>query len=80
VDAWVSWGPDEELGGYLVIEGSKVSAQLHQGLSEGLCPEQLDKTLKLKANFHWLAGISRDSTHKRRLTGGKKKSWRKKRK
>jgi len=25
-------------------------------------------------------GISRDSTHKRRLTGGKKKSWRKKRK
>lgn len=26
------------------------------------------------------AGISRDSTHKRRATGGKKKSWRKKRK
>jgi small subunit ribosomal protein S8e len=27
-----------------------------------------------------LLGISRDSTHKRRATGGKKKSWRKKRK
>ncbi len=32
--------------------------------------------------FKWifLLGISRDSTHKRRATGGKKKSWRKKRK
>jgi hypothetical protein len=26
------------------------------------------------------AGISRDSLHKRRLTGGKQKKWRKKRK
>ena len=28
----------------------------------------------------WYAGISRDSLHKRRLTGGKQKKWRKKRK
>jgi len=28
----------------------------------------------------WFVGISRDSMHKRRATGGKKKAWRKKRK
>lgn len=31
-------------------------------------------------NLYDLLGISRDSMHKRRATGGKKKAWRKKRK
>ena len=35
----------------------------------------------LNLNFWYdLIGISRDSMHKRRATGGKKKAWRKKRK
>ena len=49
-----------------------------------VCVEQLEAAalcIAAKASQPVVcAGISRDSLHKRRLTGGKQKKWRKKRK